>query len=458
MPTLRSSGVGSGIDINGLVAQLVAAERAPAEQRLQRAGTRITTQLSALGTLRGALSALQSSVSALKTPAAFQGRRADTTDGTLMSATADSSAATGSYTVEVKQLASAQKLASGPYVAGPDAVVGTGTLTISSGGKSFDVSIAESANSLRGVRDAINAAAGNDVVQATLIQAVDGARLVLTARATGATSAIQVTPTGGDGGLVALAYQAGGTTNLVEIAAARNAEAVIDGFTVQSTSNVLGDAIDGVSIALLAAKPGTDIQLNVGNDESATREKVQKFVADLNTAMGTLAKLRAYDPATSTAGPLLGDSMLRGIEESLRRQVSSASSSAAAPYNSLNSIGITIAADGTFSLDESRLTKALAADYDSVGRLFGSTDGVGVRIADVLDRALRSDGQVTARNDSLLAGKKSLDRDQAALDARMVSVEARYRAQFIAMDSLLASLQNTSNYLAQQLKGLPSSG
>lgn len=456
MAGLQSSGVGSGIDINGLVSQLVAAERAPAEQRLQRANTRVTTQLSALGTLRGSLSTLQGSVAGLKSASAFQARRADSTDKTVFTASATSGAATGSYTVEVTRLASAQKLASAPYVGGPTATVGTGTLTITSGGKSFDVAIAETANSLAGIRDAINAAPTNDTVQATLIQAVDGARLVLTSRQTGVASAIQVTAAGGDGGLAALAYQPGGTMNLTEISAAQNAEAVVEGFTVQSATNVLADAIDGVSISLVNAKPGTELQLNVAADETATRDKVKKFVADLNAAMGTMAKLRAYDPTTTEAGPLLGDSMLRGIEESLRRQVTTSSTNAATGYNSLNSIGITIGADGTYSLDEARLTKALAADFDSVGRLFGSADGVAVRIADVVDRALRTDGQVAARSDSLQSTKKSLARDLAALEVRMESVEKRYRAQFIAMDSLLASLQSTSNYLAQQLTGASS--
>ncbi len=451
MPTLRSSGVGSGIDINGLVSQLVAAERAPAEQRLTRANTRITTQLSALGTLRGALSSLQGAVAGLKTASAFQARRAESTDKTVYAATATSAAATGSYAVEIRQLASTQKLASAAYPAGSTAVVGTGTLTLTSGGKSFDVAIADTASSLAGIRDAINAAPSNDTVQATLIQAVDGARLVLTARKGGAGNAIQVAAAGGDGGLTALVYQPGGTMNLTEIAAARNAEAVIDGFTVQSPTNVINDAIDGVSLSLVAARPGTTLQLNVANDDAATRDKVRSFVTDLNTTMSTLAKLRAYDPATSTGGPLLGDSMLRGVEDSLRRQISAPSTTATAPYNSLNAIGITIGADGSFSLDEAKLTKALAADFDSVGKLFGSTDGVAVRIADVLDRSLRTDGQVTARTDSLQSSKKSLARDQASLEVRMESVERRYRAQFIAMDKLLAGLQNTSSYLSQQL-------
>ncbi len=453
MPGLQSSGVGSGIDINSLVGQLVAAERAPGEQRIQRATTKVTTQLTALGTLRGALSTLQSSVSGLKSPIAFQARRAESSDKTVFAATATSGAVTGNYSVEVRNLASAQKLASAPYATGPTAVVGTGTLTITGGGESYSITIGDSANTLAGIRDAINAAPDNDKVQATLIQAVDGARLVLTARQTGAAGSITVTAAGGDGGLDALAYQPGGPSGLTQIAAAQNAEAVIEGFTVQSPTNELSDAIDGVSITLIAAKPGTTLQLDVANDETATRDKVRKFVADLNGSMATLAKLRTYDPATRAAGPLLGDSMLRGIEESIRRQLQAPSTTASAPYNSLNSIGITIAADGTYSLDETRLTKALAADFDSVGKLFGSTDGVGVRVADVLDRVLRADGQVTARSESLQSTKKSIDRDQASLTARMVSVEARYRAQFIAMDSLLANLQNTSNYLAKQLSG-----
>ena len=192
----------------------------------------------------------------------------------------------------------------------------------------------------------------NDKVQATLIQAVDGARLVLTARQTGAAGSITVAAAGGDGGLVALAYPPGGPSGLTQIAAAQNAEAVIEGFTVQSPTNVIGEAIDGVSLTLLAAKPGTTLQLGVANDENSTRDKVRKFISDLNGSMATLEKLRAYDPATKAAGPLLGDSMLRGIEESIRRQLQAPSTSASAPYNSLNSIGIAIAADGTYSLDE----------------------------------------------------------------------------------------------------------
>lgn len=452
MATLTSSGVGSGIDIETLVKQLVAAERAPQAQRLQRVNTRVTTQLSALGTLRGALSSLQSSVDGLKTATAFQGRKAEASDTSIFKANAGSTAATGNYSIEVRQLASAQKLASAGYTAGAAATVGTGVLTLHVGGKDITITIDESANTLQGIRDAINAAPGNDKVQATLISAVDGTRLVLTARQPGAANTIQVSASGGDGGLDALVYQPGGTTNLTQLAAGQDAEVLIEGFTVRSASNSIADAIDGVTLDLLQAKPGNTFQLNVGADETATRDKVRKFVDDLNSALGTLAKLRSYDASTKTAGPLLGDSMLRGIEDGIRRQLQQASAAATPPYNSLNAIGIRVGADGNYVIDESRLSAALAADFDGVGRLFGGEGGVATRVWGVLDGALRTDGQVAARTTSLQATQRTLERDNSALDARMASVEQRYRAQFIAMDKLLASLQNTSSYLAQHLK------
>lgn len=456
MPGLTAAGVGSGIDINGLVTQLVAAERAPQEQRLRRTGTRITTQLSALGTLRGALSTLQTSVSSLKTAAAFQARRADSSDKAVFTAAATSGAATGTYTVEVTQLASAQKLASAPYVGGAGTTIGTGTLSLSSGGKSFQVTIGDADKTLTGIRDAINGATGNDSVQATLITAVGGTRLVLTARQPGAVNSIQVTAAGGGGGLDALVYQPGTLTNLSQLAPGQNAKLIIEGFNVESATNVVDGAIGGVSLNLVAAKPGTSLTLSVTNDDTATRDKVRKFVADFNAASGTLAQLRGFNPATREGGPMLGDSMLRGIEASLRRQITTPSTTATAPYTTLNSIGITSAVDGALKLDETRLSAALAADFDSVGKLFGSADGVGVRIADTLERALRADGQVTARSSSLQSSKKALDKDREALEVRMVSVENRYRTQFIAMDTLLSGLQSTGNYLAQQLnKGAP---
>ncbi|HRX90570.1 MAG TPA: flagellar cap protein FliD N-terminal domain-containing protein, partial [Steroidobacteraceae bacterium] len=127
---IRSPGISSGLDVNAIVTQLVAAERLPAAQRIQRQDTRLTTQISALGTLRGALGALQAAVSPLKTVASFQTRAVASSNEGIFTATATSSAAPGSFEIEVVAVASAQKIASNAFAGGAPSVVGTGTLSI----------------------------------------------------------------------------------------------------------------------------------------------------------------------------------------------------------------------------------------------------------------------------------------------------------------------------------------
>jgi flagellar hook-associated protein 2 len=443
--------LGSGLDITSLVGQLVAAERAPGELRIRRLTNQTDTKISALGALNGVLSTLQSSLNGLKTLESFQIKKAESADRTVFTASATSAAASGTYNIEVEQLATAQRLNSAAFAAGSGAVVGTGTLTLTSGTDSFSVDISDSANTLAGIRDAINASTANTSVQASVIQAADGARLVLAARAVGAANSIRVTQTGGDGGLAQLVYDPGVTTNLQVLAPAQDARVIIDGFTVNSTSNVIEDAIDGVSISLLRANDNTAFALTVSNDRAKVVENINKFVTEYNNVAGKAQELRKFDPSTESAGPLLGDATLRSIETSLRRELTSRTASAAAPYDSLAAIGIRTGADGKLRVDSGRLNAALDADFSTAARLFGAEDGVAARLARVVDSALAPEGVLATRTTGLQATKKSLDADQKALDARMELVKARYTKQFVAMDQLLTSLQSTATYLTQQL-------
>ncbi|MEZ5460095.1 MAG: flagellar filament capping protein FliD [Steroidobacteraceae bacterium] len=451
MPGLASPGLGSGLDITSLVGQLVAAERAPGELRIRRLTNQADSKISALGALNGVLSTLQSSLNGLKTIDAFQVRKAESADRTVFTATANSSAANGTYNREVEQLATAQRLNSGAFAAGSGAVVGTGTLTLTSGTNAFSVDINETNNTLAGIRDAINASSSNTSVQASVIQAADGARLVLAARNVGAANSIRVTREGGDGGLDQLVYDPGVTTNLQELAPAQDARVVIDGFTVNSTTNVIENAIDGVSISLLRAVDDSAFALTVSDDRTTVVENINKFVTEYNNVATKIQELRRFDPSTETVGPLLGDAMLRGIESNLRRELTSRTVSAVPPYDSLAAIGITTGADGKLKVDSARLNAALDSDFSSAARLFGAEDGVGARLARVVDSALASEGALATRTAGLQATKKSLAADQTALDARMELVKARYTRQFIAMDQLLTSLQSTASYLTSQL-------
>ncbi len=165
---------GSVINVSSLVSQLVTATQTPQQNLITQQTSAVTTQISALGTLKSALSTFQSSLSTLDTPSRFNTETANTTS-TAFTVTAGAGAPVGTYNVTVSQLASAQQLLSGPFTAG--STVGTGTLQLSLGGTSFSVDIGSGQDTLTGIATAINSAAGNPGITATVLQGTDGAAL-----------------------------------------------------------------------------------------------------------------------------------------------------------------------------------------------------------------------------------------------------------------------------------------
>ena len=446
-----ASGLGSGLDVNSLVSQLVAAERAPVAQRISRRETTLNAQVSAMATLKSALSAFKTGLDPVSSTATLQPRQTKVGNEELFTASAGAAAAAGSYQVEVVRIAKAQQLASQAFTDGATATVGTGTLTLSVAGESFDVEIGDEQATLAGIRDAINASADNTGIQATLITADDGARLVLTSARTGAANEITVTQTGGDGGLAVLAHEPPAASNWTTLRPAADALVRIAGFDVTSTTNMIDGAIDGVTLQLKAEAPGNPTTLDVSVDTSATLERIKKFVADWNTLSTKLAGLRSYDAGTGVAGPLLGDAMLRGIESRLRSLLTQSVPGLAGDYQMLVNLGISTQNDGTLKIDESKLNAALAADLGGVARLFAGEGGVASSIKAAIEEALGANGSFATRDAVLQRGLKDTKAATEALDLRMAVVEARYRKQFIALDSLLTQMQSTASYLSQQL-------
>ncbi|HKR34251.1 MAG TPA: flagellar filament capping protein FliD [Steroidobacteraceae bacterium] len=458
MAGIQASGVGSGLDINSLVTQLVSAENASRSAPILRREAAATTKISALGTLKGALSAFKGALTPLRNLDVFSARKATSADTDRFTASASSAAAAGSYDVEVVNLASAHRLASNPYLDGADSVVGYGSLAISVGDESFNVDIAQDGNTLDDIRDAINDAPDNKGVQATLLTGTEGTRLILTSRKTGAEHAIKIVASGGDGGLAALNYDPSGTMNMVQKDEAKDASVMISGFPVSSSTNVIDGAIEGVTINLMKAEVGVKTKLTIDFDTASVTTRIQTFVTEYNNMQAQLAKLGSYDAASKTAGPLLGDSLLRGIEQDMRRGLTNPVTGATGDYNVLASIGITTTASGALELDQAKLTKALQSDPDSVAHLFGSGDGVAARLFAQVDARLASGSDLDSRNTSLKRDLDQVNDDKEALALRMEQIEARYRKQFTALDSLLSQLQTTSSYLAQQLASVPKAG
>jgi flagellar hook-associated protein 2 len=449
MATLTSTGLGSGLDINSIVEQLVAAERAPTANRLTQRESKANEELSALGKFKSALATFKDSVAKLTDADTFQGRTVKVEDDKVFTATADGTSLPGNYSVEVMNLATAQRLRSIGF-ADATSAVGTGNLAITVNGQTANILISSPANSLRDIRDAINESADNPGVRATIVNASDGAHLIVSATETGAANAITIAVSGGDGGLASLAYAAGAPSNpMLELQAAADANVVIDGFPVTSASNAIGDAIDGVTINLASAKPGTMLDLSVEYNPEGAKSSVTGFVTAYNKLIDTVAELTRYNADTRDAAPLLGDATVRGIRDQLRREISSALGSGA--FTTLASIGVTTATTGKLAVDATKLGDAIDADFDAVSALFSGSVGLATRLEDIAEATLGSGSTITTREDALKTTLKTITSQRETLDERIERVRARLLDQFNAMDRLLGQLKNTSSFLSQQL-------
>ncbi len=382
---LSSPGIGSGLDINGLVSKLMAVEQRPLTL-LDTKEASLQAKLSAYGSLKGALASFQNAAAALSTPAKFSALKASVADDTLFSASAAAGAAPGRYEIEVQSLAQAQKLKSGTF-ATLDETVGSGTLTIQFGtysGGSFTlnpdkstqtITIDSTDASLAGVRDAINEA---DIgVRASIINDGSGYRLVIASNSSGLANALKISVADDDGtdtdgaGLSQLTFDAssGGTMNLSQTVAAQNAVAVIDGIPVSNASNTISGALEGVTLNL--AKTGTTT-LDVAKDNASVQSAIEAFVKGYNDLNKTLGDLSRYNADTKQASLLTGDSTLRSVQSQLRAVFNTALATAGGGMSTLSEIGLGFQRDGTLRLDSTKLNAALNDPTKDVATLFAA--------------------------------------------------------------------------------------
>lgn len=459
MASITTSGIGSGIDINDLVTQLVAAEREPVETRLDSRETEYQAQLSGFGLLKSALSDLSRAVDGLKRTSTFDGRVATSSDEEVFTATATGSGASGKFDVKVERLAESQKLFSEGY-ADADTAVGTGTLTIDVNGSAFDVSIGAGSNTLNGIRDAINGASDNTGVTATIVNVDDGiggtqSKLVLTADQTGSDGQFTVTVDDHDGtdtdtgGLSRLVHGANASTQ-----AAVDAQISIDDQTVTRSTNTISDAIEGITFNLVTAKPGESLVLTVSSDTQAAKTAINDFVDTFNGVVDLINSSTNYDVATGETGALFGDATVRGLESSLRNALGVQVRGISDTLGSLTELGVRTDQEGKLSINQGTMDAALAQNPDSATALFTSTGGVASRVESILNAFADTNGTIDSRIDGLNSGITDISNQRANLERRMQSLQDRLTAQFTAMDVLVSQLRTTGDFLTQQLAGL----
>lgn len=477
---VSSLGVGSGLDLNGLLTSLMQAEQQPLVS-LQKKEASYQARISALGSLKGALASLQTAAqgfipttgqTALNKYASFSTTVADTT---IASATASTGAVAGVYSLEISALASAHRLTSPDTtnIAGTAALAaglatgGTlkielGTLTGTSPALAFAADTARELNiavtagaTLENVRDAINTAATDGRVSATIVNGTNGKQLVLSSSKSGTANVMKLSgiggldfdPSGAGSGTLSQAAANGGQ-------AAANAAFKLNGIPATSSTNTVTGVLDGVTLTLAKTNIGTPTSVTVTKDSTTSlTTAINSFVKAYNDAAKSMKDLGYYDADTKKAGALQGDSTLRGAQSQVRTLLQTTAGGTSV-YQTLTDVGVSLQKDGTLKLDTTKLNTAVAADYAGVTSLVST---LGSRFKDGLEGLVGSSGNITAATDSANRLIKDLGKRQTALLDRLTQVEARYRKQFSALDTLVASMNKTSAYLSQQLANLPGS-
>jgi flagellar hook-associated protein 2 len=460
---ISSPGLGSGLDINGIVSSLIAAEEAPTTNRLDQKESTFQAKISALGMLKSSLSSFQSSLTTLKDITSFQKRTTSSTDSTLVAASANESASEGSYSVSINRLAQIHKLGSAEHL--DTATFGGGaadTLVITVGTKNLTIDLS-TAKTLAELNTAINSAADSAGVGVTsTIITGDGGieKVTLTADSAGYDNRVQIGGTIGGVvsetvlGLATLNTDADGVPLPTD--AELDAQIVVDGLTLTRSTNSVSDVISGVTLNLkeVTTSPETiSVSLNTGSIKTA----VNSFVDNYNKLMATMDELSAVDTKAGTRSVLLGDVTLRAVEYALRNELSNTVSGVSGSFNSLSSIGITTQRDGSVKLDSAVLDKAIDDNFNDIGQLFASSDGVANRFDSLMSAYASSSGIINTRIEGINTSIDEIGNQREVLARRLAKLEARYFSQFSAMDLMVSQLQATSTYLTGALDNLPGS-
>ena len=172
-----------------------------------------------------------------------------------------------------------------------------------------------------------------------------------------------------------------------------------------------------------------------------------------NTLQTALAGLGSYDATTGTAGQLLGNPVLTGVENQIQRALYS--QVGASNYNTLASIGITTNSDGSLSVNSATLDNALSTNFTAVSQLFSSTNGVATQLNSQITQALSSTGSINSYATTLTQQNTALENQTTQLGNQMAALSATLTQQYATLNALLSSLQSTSAYLTQAFNSLP---
>ncbi len=459
---ISSSGVGSGVNIRELVDELLAAESKDKKLRFDKNEAEALTKITAFGTLKSTLSDFKDKISSLKVNDLFASRMVSSVmssdNKTVLEAKASNTAQTGDFLIEVTKLAKSHKLSSEIFDT-PTTIVGTGFIEFTVDATVYSIEITDSDKTLQGIKDKINQNSKTTGISASLITSDSGAVLVFQAEKTGLNNAFTVAVVDdSDGNDTDNAGLSKLDSNYLTISQqAQDSLVKIDGVSVTNSTNTISDAIEGVTLTLLSTNTLDPASMKVSLNKDAAVAAIQEFVSIYNKTLESIHKLTAYnkeDP--KNAGMLLGDAITRGVENHMRRVLNTANYDLPLAISSLAQMGITSdRTTGMLEIDNYKLSNAVSKNYDEIGKLFIDSDkGLLNNMESMLDSYIQNDGIIKSKTNGLNSSIHLISEQRVALERHLIHLEERLLSQFIAMDSIVATLRSTSDFLKTQLDSL----
>lgn len=469
--TISSPGVGSGLDVNSIVSQLVAIEKQPLQQLQSKAST-LQSQFSEYGKLKSMASNLQAAASTLASPFSWGSQTASSSNSSAVAVSVDSTATSTSFGLDVTRLAQSQTTAARSVATGASLGPGggTGTLTIQLGswgasgagpfvaGAAAAVTInVNETDTYANIASAINAS--NSGVTATVLKSGNMERLSLQSTTSGSDAGFTIASNGGFAALDSLSFtsQSNGTESASGMESSQvglNANLKINGVAIDSATNIVSNIVPGVTLNLLQmTSVGSPVQITVAQDKNAVQKNIQAF-ADAYSALATEIAADTKYVSGGTSGILQGDSTTLGIQSMMRKLLTS--NSAGSTFTSLSQIGLEQQTDGSLKLNTGKLTLAMG-DMTNLQSLFtatsnnSATNGYAVKLRDFASGLIGLGGSVTTKTTSLQSALSSNSDEQNAVNDRATRVEAQLRQQYSALDAQMAQLQSLGSYVTAQL-------
>lgn len=448
-PLTSSTGLGSGLDISGIVKVLVQSDTAAKQAQISRQTSNNSAMISGIGSLRSALTAFQDAMKKLndKDAPSFNAYAAKSANEAVIKVKSSNSAVPGNYDIVVKQMATGSKVASQRFENGATSPISNGQLTISQGTDSYDIDVPVGAT-LQSVREQINKELSAKGITANIVNEDGGSRLVLSSTTTGAKTDISVD---GIPELVIVGTSPlSGTGAGFITAKTQDAELTIDGLTVKSSNNTVSNAISGMNFELTGvsakAADGTTASttLTVAADNDGLKKSIQTFVDAYNTLQKAITSLTSTSRDKDdklVLGPLTNDPTTRSLLGDIRKVLSEVGGGD--KLTTLSQLGINTQKDGTLEFNSTKFTAAMNDKKlgPEVQELFTGGDGIFARMNNAIDPYNAVDGSLATRKNNLDLVAKNLTDQQAALDRRTDSLTESLTRKYVALDTALGKMK-----------------